>query len=63
MEGGLGEDKALTGSEGALDETGAVFEKEADLEGASGQHVEELGGARVVVRRGQAARTVYVKGD
>lgn len=57
MEGVLGEDESLTGGEGALDESGTVFEDETDLKRITRQHVEELGGTRMVVRRGQSTRS------
>lgn len=63
VEGVLGVDEALTDFEGILDESSAVFENETNLKGSSGQHVEELGGTGMVVRRGQSARAVYVKDD
>lgn len=63
VEGVLRVDEALTRAESILDQSGAVFEKEPSLKGGAGQHVKEFGGTRMVVRRGQSARTVYVKYD
>lgn len=59
MEGVLGVDEALAGFEGLLDESSAVFEDETDLKGGSAQHVEEFGGTRMIVRRGQTAGTGF----
>ena len=57
VEGVLGVDEALTGLEGLLDESSTVFENEADFDGGSAQHVEELGGTRVVMGCSQPTRT------
>lgn len=61
VEGILGEDESLIGVEGALDESSTIFEEETNLKRITRQHVEELGGTRMVVRRGQSTRSFYVK--
>lgn len=61
VEGTLREDGSLTGVEGVGDESDTVFENETNFKVGSCQHVQEFGGAWVIVRRGQSARPIYVK--
>jgi len=56
VEGTLREDGTLTRVEDIGDESSAIFLDETDFKVRSGYHVEEFGGARVIVRRGQSAR-------
>jgi len=57
----LREDSSLTRVEEVGDKSGAIFLDETNFKVRSGYHVEELGGTRVIVRRGQSTRPVYVK--
>ena len=61
MERTLREDSSLTRAEEVGDKSGAIFLDKTNFKVRSGYHVEEFGGTRVIVRRGQSARSVTSK--
>ena len=61
VEGILGVEECLVGGEDTGDVSSVIFKNEAGLKARARQHVEEFRGAGMVMRRGQAARSVYVK--